>query len=80
MAHTRRTLKPKDPTGYRGKNIREYREFVRSCEMAFRLLPEELKEDKNRVIWLMQYLVGDLKELWYAHFERSFEACERIPT
>ena len=28
----------------------------------------------------MQYLKGDLKELWYAHFERSFEACERIPT
>ena len=80
VAHTRRTLKPKDPTGYRGKNIREYREFIRSCEMAFRLLPEELKEDKNRVIWSMQYLEGDPKELWYAHFERSFEACERIPT
>jgi two-component sensor histidine kinase len=28
----------------------------------------------------MQYLEGDPKELWYAHFERSFEACERTPT
>jgi hypothetical protein len=79
-AHAKRTLKPKDPSEYRGKNIKEHREFVRSCELAFRLLPQEFCTDHDKVIWSMQYLGGDPRELWYAHFERSFEASGTTPT
>jgi hypothetical protein len=28
----------------------------------------------------MQYLAGDLRELWYTHFERTFRANEEAPT
>ena len=35
FAHARRTLKPKDPAEYKGKTIKEHREFIRSYEIAF---------------------------------------------
>ena len=80
FAHARRTLKPKDPAEYKGKTIKEHREFIRSCEIAFRLLPQEFYTDRDKVIWSMQYLGGDPRELWYAHFERTFEARGEMPT
>jgi hypothetical protein len=78
--YTKRTLKPKDPAEYRGKTIKEHREFVRSCEVAFRLLPQEFDTNRDKVIWSMQYMGGEPRELWYAHFERTFEARGEIPT
>ncbi|OAL02352.1 hypothetical protein IQ06DRAFT_176790, partial [Phaeosphaeriaceae sp. SRC1lsM3a] len=73
-------LKPKSPPEYRGKNLKEHREFCRSCEVAFRLLPEEFTIDDDKVIWAMQYLGGDPRELWYAHYEHSFEALGTTPS
>ena len=70
----KRTLKPKDPTEYKGRNLKEHREFFRSCETAFRLLPQEFHLDSDKVTWAMQYLGGDSRELWYTHYERNFEA------
>jgi ribosomal 50S subunit-associated protein YjgA (DUF615 family) len=78
--HVKRTLRPKDPSEYRGKNLKEHREFFRSCEVAFRLLPQELCLDSDRVIWAMQYLGGDPRELWYTHHKRNFEARGTTPT
>ena len=34
-AYAKRTLKPKDLAEYQGKTIKEYCEYVRSCEVAF---------------------------------------------
>jgi hypothetical protein len=79
-AHAKRMLKPKNPTEYRGKNLKEHREFFRSCEVAFRLLPQEFAQDNDKVLWAMQYLGGDPRELWYVHYERSFEALDLLPT
>lgn len=78
--HAKRTLRPKDPPEYRGKNLKEHREFARSCETAFKLLPQEFSLDGNRVTWAMQYLQGDPRELWYTHQERNFEASGTTPT
>jgi hypothetical protein len=80
LAPVRRTLKPKSPNEYRGKNLKEHREFFRSCEIAFRLLPQEFAVDNDKVLWAMQYLGGDPRELWYAHYEHAFEALSLAPT
>ena len=32
-----RGLKPRDPKEYRGKNLREHKDYVCNCETAFRL-------------------------------------------
>lgn len=76
----RRTLKPRSPNEYRGKNLKEHREFFRSCEIAFRLLPQEFATSNDKVLWAMQYLGGDPRELWYAHYEHAFEALATTPS
>lgn len=76
----RRSLRPKDPPEYKGKTLKEHREFCRSCEVAFRLLPQEFSYNRDKVLWAMQYIVGEPRELWYTHYERTFEACGETPT
>ena len=76
----RRSLRPKDPPEYKGKTLKEHREFCRSCEVAFRLLQSEFSYDRDKVLWAMQYIVGEPRELWYTHYERTFEARGEIPT
>jgi hypothetical protein len=76
----KRTLKPKDLAEYKGRTLKEHREFFRSCKIAFRLLPLEFRLDKDKVLWAMQYLVGDLRELWYTHYERTFAIGEETLT
>jgi hypothetical protein len=78
--HAKRTIKPKDPAEYKGRTLKEHREFFRSCELAFRLLPLEFCHDKDKTLWAMQYLAGDPRELWYTHYERTFEASEETLT
>jgi hypothetical protein len=78
--HVKRTLKPKDPAEYKGRTLKEHREFFRSCEIAFRLLPLEFRLDKDKVLWAMQYLAGDPRELWYTHYERTFAIGEETLT
>lgn len=76
----KRMLKPKDPAEYKGKNLKEHREFFRSCEGAFLLLPQTFCYDEDKVLWAMQYLAGDPRELWYTHFERTFRATDTTTT
>lgn len=78
--HPKRTIKPKDPSEYKGKNLKEHREFVRSCEVAFQLLPHEFQQERDKVLWAMQFLAGDPRELWYTHHERTFNAGEETHT
>lgn len=78
--YARRTIRIKDPPAYRGKNLKEHREFIRSCEIAFRVLPQEFLRDNEKVIWAMQYLEGDPRELWYTHYERTLNTREEPVT
>lgn len=75
-SRVKRTLRPKDPAEYRGKSLREHREFVRSCETAFCLVPQDFYNDRDKVLWSMQYLKGDIRDLWYTHYERTYSALE----
>ena len=64
------SLKPRDPKPYKGGNLKEHREFIRSCEMAFELTLENFSTERQRVMWAMQYLEGDPREAWWTHWER----------
>ena len=49
----KRSLKPRDPKPYKGGNLKEHREFIRSCEMAFELTLENFSTERQRVMWAM---------------------------
>ena len=79
-AHTKRTIRPKEPSEYKGKTLKEHREFFRTCKTAFRLDPQDFPEDRQKILWAMQYLGGDPRESWYSYFEKREETHADTPT
>lgn len=67
---TKRTLRPRDPEPYSGSSLRAHREFMRACENAFDLTPENFPNEKDKVMWAMQFLQGDPRDAWYTQWER----------
>ena len=65
----RKTLRPEKLPLYYGKNVREYRDFIRNASTAFRLVPADFPDDKTKILFAMMSLAGEPKSLWYDHEE-----------
>ena len=74
----KRSARLRDPTVYSGYNLKQYRNFVRDCELAAKNAPAYFPEEDNLVTWAMQYLEGDPKESWWAQYELMKAAGEPI--
>ncbi|KYG40107.1 hypothetical protein M433DRAFT_9258 [Acidomyces richmondensis BFW] len=59
---TKRTLRLKDLELYSGSSLRAHREFIRVCENAFDLTLENFPNEKDKVMWAMQFLQGDPRD------------------
>lgn len=57
-------LRPKAPTSYHGKSIKEHKNFVRECELVFRYAPQAYQGDAEKILTASQYLQGDPAEAW----------------
>ena len=55
-------LRPERLPQYRGKNLKEYQNFIRSAETTFRLTPNSFRTDDNKILFTMQYLEGEPKD------------------
>lgn len=53
------SLRIKAPPEYRGKNIREHKDFIRACELVFRESPVVYQSDTAKVLMALPYLKGD---------------------
>ncbi len=53
------TLRIKAPPEYRGKNIKEHKDFIRACELVFRESPVVYRSDSAKVLMALPYLKGD---------------------
>lgn len=62
---------PKDSEKYLGKSIKEHRNFMRACETAFKLAPVTFPTEADKVSWATQHIADELRESWYAHWERQ---------
>lgn len=65
----RRNLRPERLEFYRGKTLKEHREFFRRAENAFRLTPENFLSDNTKIVYAMQYLRGEPEEAWARHYD-----------
>lgn len=72
----KRSMKPKDPTPYSGLNLRQYRNYIRDCELAQKTAPDYFPTDEDLIAWAMQFLEGDPKETWWAEYDRLTAADE----
>ena len=58
-------LKPRDLKEYRGKNLREHKNYVCNYEMTFRLWSDWFSVPDQCILWAQQYLTEELKDAYY---------------
>jgi len=44
---------------YNGKSLCALKEYVRKCEIAFRLAPDRYSQDSTKVLYAIQFLTGE---------------------
>lgn len=49
----------KPPPDYRGRSIREHKDFFWACELVFRDSPDFFQEDADKILMALQYLKGE---------------------
>ena len=70
----RSSLRPKEPNPYSGKSLKEHREFIRDCRIAFQLTPENYPTEPSKVLYAMQYLQHDPRDAWWVHYDNMRQA------
>lgn len=55
----------REPTRFRGKTLKEAREFIRSLELVFALAGGDYETDMERVLYRVMYLNGELWDTWH---------------
>jgi hypothetical protein len=68
-------LRMKPPPEYRGKNIREHKEFIRACELVFRESPVFYQRDAAKVLMALPYLKGEPADAYEREEQRLGKDC-----
>ena len=65
----------KPPPEYRGKNIKEHKEFIRACELVFRESPVFYQRDAAKVLMALPYLKGEPADAYEREEQRLGKDC-----
>jgi hypothetical protein len=68
-------LRMKPPPEYRGKNIKEHKEFIRACELVFRESPVFYQRDAAKVLMALPYLKGEPADAYEREEQRLGKDC-----
>jgi hypothetical protein len=67
-------MKPKEPSVYAAKNLREHNEWLLDVENVFTIMRHEYRHDAAKVAYAQQWLGGDHRARWNRYLETSEEA------
>jgi hypothetical protein len=62
-----RGMKPKEPSVYAAKNLREHNEWLLDVENIFTIMHYEYRHDAAKVAYAQQFLRGDHRATWNRH-------------
>jgi hypothetical protein len=62
-----RGMKPKEPSVYVAKNLREHNEWLLDVENVFTIMHYEYRHDAAKVAYAQQFLRGDHRATWNRH-------------
>ena len=65
-------VKVEKPDKYNGKSLHALKEYVRKCEIAFRLAPDRYSQDSTKVLYAIQFLMGETADA-FVRFENLKE-------
>jgi hypothetical protein len=55
----------REPDTFKGKTLKEARDFIRSLELVFALAPDAYQHDRERVLYGVMFLAGEPRETWH---------------
>ena len=61
-------VKVEKPDKYNGKSLCALKEYVRKCEIAFRLALDRYSQDSTKVLYAIQFLTGETTDA-FVRFE-----------
>jgi hypothetical protein len=64
-------MKPKEPSVYAAKSVREHNEWLLDVENVFNIMRHEYRHDAARVAYAQQWLRGDHRAAWNRYLEVS---------
>jgi hypothetical protein len=64
-------LRIQEPEKYNSQNLRRYREFIRHCEVAHQLQPDEYPTDHTKILHASLSLEGETLDAWLRHEKES---------
>lgn len=64
-------LKPESVIEYKGKTVKEHRDYVRDVATRIRLVPGAFPTENNKITYAMQFLKGTPKDSWYGFEEKN---------
>jgi hypothetical protein len=64
-------MKPKEPSLYAAKNLREYNEWLLDVKNVFTIMHHEYRHNADKVAYAQQFLRGDHRTTWNRHLEAS---------
>jgi hypothetical protein len=55
----------KEPDTFKGKTLKEARDFIRSLELVFALAPEAYSSEREKILYGVMFLAGEPRETWH---------------
>lgn len=55
----------REPDTFKGKTLKEARDFIRSLELVFALAPEAYQTEQEKVLYGVMFLAGEPRETWH---------------
>lgn len=55
----------REPDTFKGKTLKEARDFIRSLELVFALAPEAYQSENEKVLYGVMFLAGEPRETWH---------------
>jgi hypothetical protein len=55
----------KEPDTFKGKTLKEARDFIRSLELVFALAPDAYSAEQEKILYGVMFLAGEPRETWH---------------
>jgi hypothetical protein len=61
----------REPDTFKGKTLKEARDFIRSLELVFALAPDAYGGEKEKILYGVMFLAGEPRETWHQNHSVS---------
>jgi hypothetical protein len=61
----------KEPDTFKGKTLKEARDFIRSLELVFALAPDAYSAEQEKILYGVMFLAGEPRETWHQNHSVS---------